>query len=340
MSVELPFETLPARFQEGAQCIANALNRCNRVVVSGHINADGDSVASLAAAGLILCALGKEYALYSSTGIPDYLSFIPATVCTSLKSLPFAPRSALILDCCDIGRLSAELAACLPKLSSVNVDHHLGGEGLGNLANWVQPESAATAQLMAYVALACHLPLEGRLADAVALGIVSDTGGFCHSTTDEHVFRLATHLAAGGCNIPQLREKLEARWSVGQMRLWARLMRRSLLLRNASVIFCAVRLRDFRECGATKEDMEGFVEQLRRLRGVKVAALLREEKPSLCKFSLRSFGATNVQAAAASLNGGGHRNAAGGTLRLALPQARISLLAAIMRRLDSEEARN
>ncbi|MDR3362933.1 MAG: bifunctional oligoribonuclease/PAP phosphatase NrnA [Desulfovibrio sp.] len=332
------FGLIPAPFQEGAQKIADALKRSDRVLISGHVNADGDSVASLTAGGLILRALGKQFALYAA-GIPDYLSFVslPGAVYSSLRHIPFIPQSALIVDCSDTGRMNAELAGRLPDLAVINVDHHIGSNGLG-AANWIQPEAAATAQLMAYVALACDLPLVGELADAVAVGLVSDTGGFSHGNTDKHVFSLAACLASGGCDIPQLRENLEANWTLGQMRLWSRLMRRACLLHNGAIAFCNVHLRDFRECGTAIEHLEGFVEQLRRLRGVRIAALLREDKPGMHKYSLRSFGSTNVQAIAARLNGGGHTNAAGGTLYASPGQAKKLLLAAITRQLDSEES--
>lgn len=332
-------ELIPPRFQAGAQRMARALSNLDRVVISGHVNPDGDAVGSLAAAGLILGSLGKEFALYSSTGLPQYLSFfpLPGTIHTRLERLPFKPQSALLLDCGEPHRLGRELAERLPDLTSVNIDHHLGGDGMGSQANWVEPEAAATAQLMAYVALAAGLPLKNGLADAVALGIITDTGGFCHGNTSADVFFLCARLVADGCDLTGLRERLENRWSLGRMRLWGRLMERARLTRGDSVAFCRVLLEDLRQCRALKEDLEGFVEQLRRLRGVKVAALLREDGPQLCKFSLRSYGSTDVRATAALLGGGGHFNAAGGTLRLTPDQAEKALLAAIDRQLSETE---
>ena len=96
-------------------------------------------------------------------------------------------------------------------------------------------------------------------------------------------------------------------------------------------------LEDLRQCRALKEDLEGFVEQLRRLGGVRAAALLREDSPELCKFSLRSYGDTDVRAAAAALGGGGHLNAAGGTLRMTPDRAEEALLAAVNAQLDRED---
>lgn len=332
-------QVIPPGFLAGAQRMARALNELDCVLISGHLNPDGDALGSLVAAALILRSLGKEFVLYSSTGLPQYLAFfpLPDTIHINLERLPFKPQSALLLDCGEPHRLGRELAERLPELPSVNIDHHLGSDGMGSRANWVEPGAAATAQLMAYVALAAGLPLKNGLADAVALGIITDTGGFCHGNTSADVFFLCARLVADGCDVTGLRERLENNWSLGRMRLWGRLMERARLTRNGSVAFCRVLLEDLHLCHALKEDLEGFVEQLRRLRGVKVAALLREDGARLCKFSLRSYGSVDVRAVAALLGGGGHFNAAGGTLRLPADQAEKALLSAVDRQLNEAQ---
>ena len=333
-----PSELIPERFRDGAQRMAAALRGVDRVVVAAHVNPDGDAVGAMAAAGHILRALGREFVLYVTPRVPQDLSFLPlpGTAHTTLERLPFTPRWALLLDCGEPRRLGQELADRLPELESLNIDHHLGGDGMGSAGNWVEPQAAATAQLMAYVALAAGLPLEGGLATAVTLGLVTDTGGFRHGNTGADVLRLAAHLVEKGCDLAGLREKLDSNWSQARMHLWGELMRRAELRRGGTVAFCPVRLDDLRATGALKEDLEGFVEQLRQLRGVRAAALLREDAPGCCKFSLRSCGTVDVRAAAAALDGGGHRNAAGGTLRMGMPEAEETLLNALARELDSE----
>ena len=261
---------------------------------------------------------------------------MPGVVHTTLEHPPFVPRCAVLLDCGEPARLGQELAARLPELTSLNIDHHLGGDGMGSAANWVDPDAAATAQLMAYVALAAGLPLRGDLATAIALGVITDTGGFSHGNTSADIFYLSAHMVEQGCDIAQLREQLENTWSRGRLKLWGQLMQSAQLERNSTVGFCAVRLEDLRKCGALKEDLEGFVEQLRRIRGVHVAALLREDSPASCKFSLRSYGSVDVRAAAARLGGGGHRNAAGGTLHVGIDAASGMLLRAINEELAAE----
>ena len=332
-------DLIPQHFRQGAERMAQAFRDLDQVVVAAHVNPDGDAAGAVAAACHVLRSMGKEFMIYAQPGLPAYLDFIPmpGVVHTTLEHPPFKPRCAVLLDCGEPDRLGRELAARLPELMTINIDHHLGGNGMGSAANWVDPTAAATAQLMAYVALAADLPLTGDLATAIALGIITDTGGFCHGNTSAEVLYLTAHMVAHGCNIAQLREHLENSWSRGRLTLWGQLLQRAQLERNGSVCFCPVYLEDLRKCGALKEDLEGFVEQLRRLRGVQVAAVLREDSPACCKFSLRSYGAVDVRAAAARLGGGGHRNAAGGTVRADMDAASAQLLAAIAEELDAEE---
>lgn len=331
-------DLIPQKFRQGAERMAQAFRDLDQVIVAAHVNPDGDAAGAVAAAGHVLRSMGKEFMIYAQPGLPGYLDFfpMPGVVHTTLEHPPFKPRCAVLLDCGEPDRLGRELAARLPELVTVNIDHHLGGDGMGNAANWVEPTAAATAQLMAYVALAADLPLSGELATAIALGIITDTGGFCHGNTSADVLYLTAHMVEHGCDIALLRERLENTWSRGRLTLWGQLLQRARLERAGSVCFCPVFLEDLRKCSALKEDLEGFVEQLRRLRGVHVAAVLREDSPSSCKFSLRSYGSIDVRAAAARLGGGGHRNAAGGTLRSDMEAAGAQLLAAIAEELDAE----
>ena len=325
-------EQIPARFREDAQRMAAAFRQVRQAIITAHVNLDGDALGSVGAAGWILRALGAECVLYSGTGLPAPLAFcpLPGSLHAGLGHLlPFRPQGAILLDCGEPHRLGPELAAALPDYTGINIDHHLGGHGMGSHANWVEPTAAATAQLMAYVALALDLPLTGPLAQCLALGLITDTGGFCHGNTTEDIFALCALLERGGCRLPDVRQQLDNNWSPGRMRLWGRLMERARLEQGGAVAFCSVSLADLRQCQAIKEDLEGFVEQLRRLAWVRVAALLREDAPGVCRINLRSHGTTDVQRMAASLGGGGHRNAAGASLSLPLADAERVLLEAI-----------
>ncbi|MBO4301653.1 MAG: bifunctional oligoribonuclease/PAP phosphatase NrnA [Desulfovibrio sp.] len=330
-------EFIPLRYRDGARRMALALQHMDRVLIAAHAHPDGDALGSVAAAGYLLRCLGKNFFLYVTPRVPHDLSFmpLPGIQLSALDRLPFTHRSALLLDCGEPHRLGQDLAKCLPQWVTVNIDHHPGGNGMGSMDNWIEPEAAATAQLIAYVALEAGIPLEGELATAIALGLVTDTGGFRHGNTTPDMLRLTALLVENGCHLAALRDQLDNNWTLERMRLWGLLMSRVTVRRQNTIAFCSVSLKDLTVSKATKEDLEGFVEHMRKLRDVRAAALLREDAPGCCKFSLRSSGSVDVRQAAATLGGGGHRNAAGGTLHMSMHEAEESLTTALSQALES-----
>lgn len=332
-------EYVPDRWRVDALRMAGALRDGDRFVVSGHVNPDGDALGSVAALGHILRFLGKEYALYSATGKDACLDFLPlpGLLRTTVGTLPFRPSVAIIADCGEAGRVGGDLEGLLGDLPVINIDHHLG-DPMPAVARWIEPSAAATAQLVAYVGFALGVPPVGDFAQAIMLGLVTDTGGFLHGNTSAEVLRLTALLVENGCDLHGLREHLENSWSMERLRLWVRALDGIRCARSGGIALCTVTLEDLRRCGARREDCQGIVDQMRRLKGVRMAAFLREDAPDAFKLSMRSRGAANVREVAACFGGGGHRNAAGGLLRMGRKDAEEAVLAAAAARLDVEDA--
>lgn len=330
---------VPERWRADALRMAGALRDGDHFIVSGHVNPDGDALGSVAALGHILRFLGKEYVLYSATGIYDYLEFLPlpGILRNSIGTLPFRPSAVVVADCSEAKRVGGDLEMLLASLPVINIDHHLG-DPMPAAARWIEPAAAATAQMVAYVGLALGVPPTGEFAQAIMLGLVTDTGGFLHGNTSADVLRLTALLVENGCDLPGLRERIESSWSIGRLRLWVRSLGGIRCARAGSIALCTVTLEDLQRCGARREDCEGIVDQIRRLHGVRMAVLLREDAPGTFKLSMRSSGTTDVREVAAHFGGGGHRNAAGGLLVMKREDAEDAVIAAAAAQLDREEA--
>lgn len=311
-----------------AETIAALLTEYERFLVAAHGSPDGDAAGSTGAMGHILRAMGKQVILYNGTGIPKPLDFVPLgdKVRENLYHLPFKPQVVIALDSGDAWRLGNDLANALPKYKSVNIDHHKGNPEFGTLANWVDPDMAAAGQMVAAVADAAGVPLQGDLAACLYIALVADTGSFTYGNTTPAVLRLAARLVESGLDAAALRDRMDNQWSLSKARLWGMLLQQIRLEKDGQVCLCVVSLADLTAAGAGKEDLEGFVEQMRRLRGVRVALMLREDNPKRCKVSLRSSGSDDVRTLAASFGGGGHLNAAGATLDATLAQAEAKCL--------------
>lgn len=330
-------ENVPASFLAGAQAAAGAIAKMDKVLIAAHVNPDGDAVGSMAACGWILKRMGKAFALYSPSRLPTMLDFLqlPAPVYPYLAALPFQPQGAIYVDCSDAGRLGKELEGCFHNWPTVNIDHHLCERGLGSLANYIETSAAATCQLVAYVACCLNLPLTDNLAKAIATGIITDTGNFTHSNSSAAVFSLCAQLESNGCSLPGIGEALRSDWRLNRMHLWGHLF--SEAKQEDRIAWVYIDAEILRNYGCTGDDVEGFIDWLRRLRGVDVALTLRQvdsgrvntEGRSTLKFSLRSKGEINIQRVASQFGGGGHRNASGGVVEGQPREVLEKLLAAI-----------
>jgi phosphoesterase RecJ-like protein len=113
------------------------------------------------------------------------------------------------------------------------------------------------------------------------------------------------------------------------MKLWTEAMGAMELFMDKRVCATVITKEMFARTGTSNADTENLINFLRRLKTVRVAAILREEGPDFYKFSLRSFGDDNVQQVAATFGGGGHKNAAGGSISAPLAEAKARLIQAV-----------
>lgn len=343
MNTDPTISVFPEDIYAKSASVLEALRTHDDFIISGHAFADGDAAGSVGAMGCLLGMMGKRFALYNEKGTPDFLSWLPqpGTVYSDINALPFTPRTAVLLDCGDAARAGEALAAMLPPnenaLPCINIDHHRGNPQFGTLANWVEPDFAATAQIVAYLAHAAGMPLRGMIAENIGLGMLTDTGFFAHGNTTPQVMALMTHMMTEGLDISELREQLSKQSSLNKMRLWGHLLQNIDMYRDETIAAAAVSESLFAATGTGREDMEGFIDMLRTVRGVKAAVVVRENA-GLCKFSFRSSGAVDVRAAAERLGGGGHTNAAGGTLAVPLETAYPKIIQAVHNELDAEDA--
>lgn len=308
--------------------IADLLRREDGFLVASHSNPDGDALGSLAAMGHLLAALGKRFALYNQSGVPagyDWLP-LPGPVLTRVPADGFA--WTIVLDCGAAHRVGDDLAPRLAPERTINIDHHLGNPEFGAV-NWVDTTMSSVGEMVAHLAHDLDAPLDGPLGEAVYLAMVTDTGSFTFGNTQPRVLSLAAEIISLGLDVAAFNHKLLNSWSPGRLALWSLVLGRARYARDGKVGLVRIGRADLEATGTTALDTDNLVNMVRRVRGVQVAVSLREDEPRRIKFSLRSSGDVNVQAMAATLGGGGHRNAAGGTVEADLDTAEAVVEAAV-----------
>ncbi len=326
--IEKLFNELSVNSRKSLENIVEIIKEKDNILITGHATPDGDALASTFALGYICKALNKKFILYNESQVPDFLEFLPKPqeMVHDLDTLPFNPDLTIILDCGDRKRIGKQGDRLLKLAPSMNIDHHLNNPNFASLANWADSTMASTGNAVAFIALSLDIPLSGNLGLCIYTTIVTDTGSFAFSNSNTRSFLTASLIVENGLDPSTISSALNNQWSDNKMHLWSYLYANYIKDDILPIAYVLVPKALLEEYQCTKEDLEGFVDQLRKIRGTAISFIVREEGAEECRASFRSQGDDDVQKLCQYLNGGGHKNASGATIRLPLSAARNIIL--------------
>jgi phosphoesterase RecJ-like protein len=307
--MEIFYPELSPRF---AEFLAQLRGR--KVAVVGHARPDGDCIGSQAALARMLRSRGHEVACLNPDSVPRRLQFLVDGL-AFLRPAGFAADdyAAVFVDCADHDRAGQKLKARFPSPFG-NIDHHLSSAGFAQY-NFVDPTSAATAEILAGMLLDNGLPIDAATAQGLYVGILTDTGQFRFNSTSRRSFLLAAELLARGANPAEAGYELYERETAGTRQLLQRFL--ASLRFECGGRICIGLLPDgvFADTGTKPEDTEGIVDYARAIDGVDIGVLI-EERLGGIKASLRAKDPIyRLDLVAAQFNGGGHACAAGLNLK-------------------------
>jgi bifunctional oligoribonuclease and PAP phosphatase NrnA len=296
--------------------VVEALRSGERFAVTSHENPDGDALGSLLAMHLALSELGKDsvMVLAGAQLLPAEYAFLDVNGRGLLHELPAdaGERTLVAVDCAQETRLTDERLLSAPVI--VNVDHHHDNTRFGT-ANLVVDDASSTAEVLADVFASLDVTLTPAIAEALYVGLVTDTGRFQYSNTTPKALRLAARLLEAGVDVQRVFQGVYESIQFAKVKLLARALERAELYEDGRVVVSYLVRSDFDEVGAIEPYSEGIIDSLRAVEGAELAALIRESPRDARrerKISLRSStDRVDVSAIARQSGGGGHRQAAG-----------------------------
>lgn len=308
-----------------------------RVAVIGHQRPDGDCIGSQVAVCRVLRQLGADALCLNPDPVPRRLRFLVGdTPFFRRDEIRHDDRLAVFVDCADHERAGEKVKAQHPQPLAC-IDHHRSNGGFAEF-NFVDPDSAAAAEMIAGLMLDAGRELDAVTAQALFTGIMTDTGQFRFASTSQRVFHLSAELLARGASPSDAGRELYENESVGRMKLLTRFLESLRLECGGRVCIGVLPNGVFEEVGATVEDTEGLVDYARSMEGVEVGVLI-EERPGVIKASLRSkHSAYRMDTIASQFNGGGHASAAGLNYRDSLANFYPRLVAILAGRIAEIDA--
>ncbi|HEX6939966.1 MAG TPA: bifunctional oligoribonuclease/PAP phosphatase NrnA [Longimicrobiales bacterium] len=330
-SIDVPDARRPALGR-----VLEALDAARRVVLTTHVNADGDGAGSEAALAVWLAARGKTVAIVNPTPFPStYLHLLadPAAVADfgtgrAERALRDADLVA-VLDTSEPKRLG-RMAKAVAERPAVVIDHHPPGEAIVVGPAVQDPTACATGELV-FDLLRVADPDDAwppAVAEAIYTAIVADTGSFRFSNTTPRAHAIAAELLRRGVDPEAVYRRLFATVPLGRIALLRAALDRLETDPEAHVTWIALPRSVLEPFNATAEDLDGVVDYARSIEGTEVAILLRELPDASTKVSWRSNGEVDVNAIARKFGGGGHIKAAGALVGQPLDAAREAVLEA------------
>ena len=302
------------RLYENVKTAAAALRLANRIVVTGHIRPDGDALGSMLALAIAATQAGKD--AVATFGDPfcvpsqyDYLD----TEWLLPPGSDFGEIDLLVV--CDVAvpeRLGNASRLIDEAKTVLVVDHHISNSGFGDIT-MIDPEAAATAELVFDLISELGWKITEAVAIALYTGLVTDTGRFQYSSTSPHVHRIAALLLEAGVQQDMIGQRLYEQSRFGYLGVAGTVLSRAQLDIEHSFVWSILRTSDLEENGIEHRDVESLIDLIRLPEEAQVACLVKEIEPGITRGSLRSRGIVDVAAVAAAFGGGGHHNASGFT---------------------------
>ena len=263
--------------------VVEALRTHERFLVVTHENPDGDALGSMLGAALGLRALGKDVADVPGgrrrRSRPSTASCRSARCCAS-RPPDIGDRVLLALDCANERRIApgAGRARRMPRSSSMStITTTTRASARSNL---VVADASSTAEIVADLLAALDVPLSPQIAEALYIGVVTDTGRFQYANTTPEGPATRRRSVEAGANVHDIFRHVYETVQFAKLKLLARALEHARAFEDGRLVVSYLLRSDFAEAGADEPFSEGIIDYLRASEGSVLVALIREPPPS------------------------------------------------------------
>jgi len=313
--------TEPLTVQQAAQRILEAED----ILILSHKNPDGDTIGSASALYHGLTQLGRQAAVLCSDELPARYGYTGARIFQG----EFEPQLVVAVDVASVQLFGDKRE--MPRYSrhvNLCIDHHAGNGGYADFT-LLDPQAAATAELLYQVLREMGVTITPQIADCLYTGVATDTGCFRFASTTANTHRVAAELIEAGAQVEELNTRLFA--CTARERMAAERIARDHLEYHLEGRCALVYLtRDEIEAsGVDPADLEDLTSLPISIEGVQVGLTLRQQPSGSYRISVRTAKGVDACAIARRLGGGGHTRAAGCELLGTLENTKRAILAEV-----------
>ena len=290
-----------------------------------HRRPDGDTLGSSAALCRILRKLGKTAHLLKNDEITDRFAWLHEGL---TKEEASDGDTLVTVDVASPGMLPVKFERYLGNIA-LRIDHHASATSFTE-NELVDAGKGACAEIIFDLLQQLWLEFDPQIADAIYVGTSTDTGCFRFANTTSHTFITAAACAKAGARVYELNQELFETNTLGRLKIQSWIVEHMDIFAGGRLALVAIPKAVENEIGVTEDDMDNISSFPRSISGVCMAATLRETKESDVKLSVRAIPGHDATIVTAKFGGGGHKGAAGATLKMNLSEAAAAVKAAML----------
>ncbi len=308
--------------------IKDILSRPQKVVITNHINPDGDAMGSALALSIFLKDRGHDVQVIIPNEGPSFLHWLPQS--SEVLIFQEAPekateliKSADILFSLDYNTPSraGEMGELFSEAKAIKIliDHHQEPDSFPDYTFSDTSKGSTCQMVYEWIRdLGYESAINLDMAQNIYTGILTDSGSFRFSSTTPETHRIVANLLELGVKPDQVYQNIFDTATLSRYKLLGILLDKMEIIPEKNTAIMNLSLSDMNQWNAQKGDTEGFVNYGLGVNGVVLAAFFKEDEGKI-KISFRSKGEVDVnQLARQHFSGGGHKNAAGGMSTLSL----------------------
>ena len=304
---------------------ADFLLNNNNFAILTHRRPDGDTIGSSAALCRILRKMGKTAYIIRNAEVSDRFAWLHKGL---TKETAGENDTIITVDVASPGMLPAQFEPYLGRIA-LRIDHHASSTSFTEV-ELVDGGAGACAEIIFDLMEHLWVTMDAAIADAIYVGTSTDTGCFRFANTTSHTFITAAACSAAGARVYQLNQELFETNTLGRLKIQGWIVENMKVFADGKLAVIAIPKAVEEKLGVTEDDMDNISSFPRTVAGVCMAATLRETKEGDVKLSVRAVPGMDATVITGQFGGGGHKGAAGATMKMSLETAAEAVAKAML----------
>lgn len=312
----------------------NIIKISKNILIISHVNPDGDTLGTMCALrSAIYSQYKKKPEMLILSKIPKIYEFLPNI--KEAKTLDMLDKSreydlVITVDVASLDRIIDAQILFEKAKFTVNIDHHRTNNNYGDLS-FIEPNASSSGEVLYKILKKLEWQLQDKNLDTLTciyVAILTDTGGFRFENTNTKVFKVAAELTDMGISPRELYKKCYESKSKAVVLFQNYCISNAVFLKDDKIAYALIYKKDMEKFGVGDDSTDGIAEALRAITSTEVSFVLRETDSKTCKISMRSKN-IDIAEICSKFGGGGHKFAAGCTIKGSCEEAIKKILAEI-----------